>query len=317
MTMTKGRYDSNATMRQLVSDNSSLITVLGRFGIPLGFGRKTVKEVCDMHAVDVHTFVETVNFLCRQEYSCENISLPTIMGYLKEAHDYFLKFKLPNIRRKLIEAIDCSDSNEIAMVILRFYDEYVQEVRRHMEYENETVFIYVENLISGIFSRDYNISTFSGAHAPIGYKLKELKDVIIQYYPEKNNYLLNDVLLDIIDCETDLDSHCQVEDRLFVPAVEALERKMAQSCTTIFVDENKPEQPETDKSEALSEREKDIIIEITKGLSNKEIADRLCLSVHTVATHRRNIANKLQIHTTAGIIVYAIANKLINLKDIT
>ena len=63
-------------------------------------------------------------------------------------------------------------------------------------------------------------------------------------------------------------------------------------------------------------KKEDIIICVTKGMNNKEIADYLFLSVHTVATHRRNISNKLQIHTTAGLIIYAIANKLVKIEDI-
>ena len=67
----------------------------------------------------------------------------------------------------------------------------------------------------------------------------------------------------------------------------------------------------------LSGREKEIIICLTKGLNNKEIADYLFLSPHTVATHRRNISNKLQIHTIAGLIIYAIANKLIKIEEVS
>ena len=51
-------------------------------------------------------------------------------------------------------------------------------------------------------------------------------------------------------------------------------------------------------------------------MNNKEIADYLYLSVHTVTTHRRNISNKLQIHTTAGLIIYDFANKLVNIEEI-
>lgn len=64
------------------------------------------------------------------------------------------------------------------------------------------------------------------------------------------------------------------------------------------------------------EREKDIVRCIAKGMSNKEIADKLFLSVHTVATHRRNISNKLQIHTAVGLTIYAISNKLVNIEEI-
>ncbi len=55
---------------------------------------------------------------------------------------------------------------------------------------------------------------------------------------------------------------------------------------------------------------------IAKGLANKEIADRLCLSIHTVTTHRRNICSKLQIHTSAGLTIFAIVNGLLPLTDI-
>ena len=67
---------------------------------------------------------------------------------------------------------------------------------------------------------------------------------------------------------------------------------------------------------SLSSREKDIVVCVAKGMSNKEIADHLFLSVNTVTTHRRNIARKLQIHSPAGITIYAIVNKLVTLSDV-
>ncbi|KAA6339956.1 Oxygen regulatory protein NreC [termite gut metagenome] len=73
---------------------------------------------------------------------------------------------------------------------------------------------------------------------------------------------------------------------------------------------------ESDNTENLSQREKEIVVCIVKGMTNKEIADKLYLSIHTIITHRRNISKKLQIHSTAGLTIYAIVNKLIELKDI-
>jgi len=72
----------------------------------------------------------------------------------------------------------------------------------------------------------------------------------------------------------------------------------------------------TDESTTLSNREKEIITCIVKGLTNKEIAAELFLSIHTVISHRRNIATKLEIHSTAGLTIYAIVNKLVELDDI-
>ncbi|MDR0413646.1 MAG: LuxR C-terminal-related transcriptional regulator [Dysgonamonadaceae bacterium] len=75
--------------------------------------------------------------------------------------------------------------------------------------------------------------------------------------------------------------------------------------------------PEYEKrQESVTLREKEIIVCVIKGLTNKEIAEELHLSLHTVISHRRNISSKLQIHSTAGLTIYAIVNKLVELSDI-
>ena len=75
-------------------------------------------------------------------------------------------------------------------------------------------------------------------------------------------------------------------------------------------------QDEPNTTESLSNREREIIVCVVKGMTNKEIADQLCLSIHTVITHRRNISNKLQIRSAAGLTIYAIVNKLVDIKDV-
>ena len=80
--------------------------------------------------------------------------------------------------------------------------------------------------------------------------------------------------------------------------------------------EDEEEEDGSNETETLSQREKEIITCVVKGMTNKAIADQLFLSIHTVITHRRNIARKLQIHSPAGLTIYAIANKLVELKDI-
>ncbi len=75
-------------------------------------------------------------------------------------------------------------------------------------------------------------------------------------------------------------------------------------------------QESTGSTESLSNREREIIVCVVKGMTNKEIAEKLCLSIHTVITHRRNISNKLQIRSAAGLTIYAIVNKLVDIKDV-
>ena len=66
----------------------------------------------------------------------------------------------------------------------------------------------------------------------------------------------------------------------------------------------------------LSDREKDVLVCLSKGLKNNEIADQLNISVHTVITHRKNIVRKTGIKSVAALTVYAILNNLIEEKDI-
>lgn len=76
------------------------------------------------------------------------------------------------------------------------------------------------------------------------------------------------------------------------------------------------EEEDLENQDALSQREKEIVICVVKGMTNKEIAEKLFLSIHTVITHRRNISKKLQIHSAAGLTIYAIVNKLVMLNDV-
>ncbi len=71
-------------------------------------------------------------------------------------------------------------------------------------------------------------------------------------------------------------------------------------------------EPATCDPISLSSREIEIIQKIAEGQTNKQIADELCLSAHTVMTHRKNIMNKLGLNNTAGIVIYAVRENLIS-----
>lgn len=70
-------------------------------------------------------------------------------------------------------------------------------------------------------------------------------------------------------------------------------------------------------SHDLSERERDVLILVAKGKTNKEIADELNISIHTVMSHRKNITHKTGIKSVAGLTVYALLNNLLDQSDVT
>ncbi len=73
---------------------------------------------------------------------------------------------------------------------------------------------------------------------------------------------------------------------------------------------------EEDQVEELSEREKDVLIELVNGFSNKEIAEKLNISTHTVASHRKNITSKIGVKSLAGLTIYSITKGIISLEDL-
>ena len=312
-------YEADDKMISLIRDNYDLLQSLGSCGINLGFGDKTVRETCEDNGVDTYTFLAVVNFTTNGYDSFENdeqLSVPTLLHYLEASHAYFLDFQLPYIRRELQESLDEKDS--LGMLILRFYDEYAQEIRRHMKYEQKTLFPYVQSLIDKQPINDYNVDTFPKHHGATDKKLRELKLLIIKYLPQDglHNNQLTATLHDIYENEVWLRQHAMVEDSIFVPAIRRLEKIVKQNDVTRNISDMVSKAGVGESQELLSDREKDVIVALVQGMQNKEIADHLCISVNTVITHRRNIARKLQIHSAAGLTIYAIVNNLIDISSV-
>lgn len=223
------KYNPSDKMISLIAGDYRLIQVLSRFGIPMGFGDKTVAEVCADAGVDTCTFLTVANFLIdganHYEASSE-VSIPSLLLFLRRSHVYFLEYCLPAIRRKLLEGINMRIS-DVSFLILKLFDEYVNEVSTHMDFEDRTVFTYVDKILAGIKVSDFKISTYSDHHEQVATKLKELKTIIIKYCPsDANTNLLNDALYDIYRCEEELKTHCRLEDCIFVPAILNLENSL-------------------------------------------------------------------------------------------
>ena len=290
-------YKSTDKICDLMAHEEDAIQIISRFGLEMGVGEQTIAQVCEAHDVHTPTFLAIVNYkVFHQKALPDDIDIPTLQRYLQNAHNYFLNFRLPRLRRALIEAIIPADpTTKIPGLILRCYDEFVDEIRTHIEHEN-----------AGLYEEhEHDDERITG-------KLTEIKNLIIKYYPNQPTsmegtvtYTLISVMSDLWHTEHDFADHCAIEDDILRPAmIKAKARKI------------QPKGNKAPETEELSEREKDVLIQVVRGLSNKEIADVLCISQHTVISHRKNITRKLNIHSTAGLTIYAIVNKLVDLNTL-
>ena len=80
----------------------------------------------------------------------------------------------------------------------------------------------------------------------------------------------------------------------------------------IFAEFSEQDNGRDSSENELTHREKEILRQVAMGHSNKEIADGLHISIHTVITHRKNITSKLVIKSISGLTVYAIINRMID-----
>ena len=282
-------YKSTDKICDLMSHEEEAIQIISRFGLSMGVGDQTIEQACETHGIHTPTFLAVVNYkVFRYRTLPQEIDLDTLQQYLRRAHAYFLDFRLPLLRQSLLEAIRPNDfSSHIPMLIIRCYDEFVEEIRTHIEHENAGMYEEHEH-------DDQRITD----------KLTEIKNLIIKYYPGAASNSLISVMSDLWHTEQDFADHCAIEDDILRPAIDSGHRTRTAA------------KIQAQQTEELSDREKDILVQIVKGLSNKEIADVLFISPHTVITHRKNITRKLNIHSTAGLTIYAIVNKLVDINSL-
>ncbi|MCM1290542.1 MAG: LuxR C-terminal-related transcriptional regulator [Prevotella sp.] len=310
--LTYTRFDS---LRDIIEDNNQLLVVLNRFDISFGFGDGTVERVCANNGVDTETFLAVINFISGKRWEQYNVAPLSLIGYLRKSHARFIDYTLPYIKRTLIEGIHETEIPEIAIVILRFYDKYIEEVKSHMGYEDDFIFSYVENLIKGITdtTNRFQISDFSSSHNHMASKIDDLKELFIYKFKQKNNEIINTALIHLMLCGKELVQHCEIENHLLFPQVEKLEKELRKRNLDVVSDKKQDEEAVVD---ILTDREKETLRWIAKGLVTKEIADKMCLSQHTINSYRKSISTKLNIHSASGMAVYAILHHIIDTTEI-
>lgn len=220
-------FSEKMKLADMILSSSKLLYVFPRFGIKLGFGEKTVAEVCKELNISQPLFLQVCNVYTNFDYlpdpeDLNSISVPDLISYLHNSHTDYLKARISGLRTKILKvASECGKSGPI---LSRFFDGYVNEVVKHFTYEEKVVFPYVENLYNNGPKKDYNISTYEKNHTDIEEKLDDLKNILIKYVPETDLMGQREVLSDLFLFEDDLNRHSLIEDRILVPIVLGMEK---------------------------------------------------------------------------------------------
>ena len=275
--MNRSLFSGRMKMADMIATNYDLILMLPRFGIPLGFGDKSVREVCREHGVEVNFFLTVCNIYTFDDYrpdaeEMESIDRRMVVEHLQASHRYYIEERLPHLQRHLDHIADRTGEKS-AQILKKYFADYCREVRDHVRREEKNL----ESAEGGSSTPNYIKS-----HDNIKDKLSDLTQIIYKYVPgERLNEEMMELVFDILQLSRDLERHAEIEELLLTP----------------------PEDYD------LSDREREVLELVAQGLSSKEIASRLNIAVNTVNTHRKSITRKTGIKSVAGLAVYAMLKR--------
>ncbi len=229
----------NTKMVDLVHRNYSLISVLQRFGIALGFGDKTIREVCREKELDIRFFLEIINsFLDHDYFPREHlISFPLqlIVDYLQQTHQDYLGKRIPEIEAIISDSQDpCYEKEDHNFLLVKFFREYKNELIVHIRREDEKVFPYTLRVEQYYLTGQgpdpltgYSIMDYLQEHDDIEEKLFDLKNIIIKYLPPpRNPDACYRVIAMLSDLEKDMQDHSRIEEKVLVPKVALMEQSI-------------------------------------------------------------------------------------------
>ena len=215
----------------LLASDESLLSILQRLDMKLGFGEATVGEMCERYGISENLFLTICNIHSFHDYvpqitTLDASDIRSTTNYLRASHRYYATICFPGIHEcvhKLVKELD-----EVSRKLIdKFYDDYDSEVTNHFRYEEEVVFPYIESLTTktDIGDGKYSIRQFEDNHSNINEKLNDLKNIVTKYLSEEYSSPLRFELLHrIYAVESDLRKHSLIENKLLIPLVEKLEK---------------------------------------------------------------------------------------------
>ena len=234
-------FNENNKLATVIHKDHTLLPVINRLGIKLGFGDLTIRELCIKEGIDVTFFMEIINVFHDENYFPEkklrDFSVTIVIDYLQKTHRYYLDYVIPE-QERLIELFmeRCTNGRQEMELISKFYNKFKEEFTSHLQFEEVHVFPYILELneiilnpskISNFLKQNQNIAVkgFEEEHGNMDEKMFDLKNIIIKYLPP--NYDLNignSLLTNLFMFEKDMKNHSRIEDKILIPKVNQLEK---------------------------------------------------------------------------------------------
>ena len=225
-------FSPEMKMSDLVNLDYRLLTVISRMGIKVGFGERSVAEVCSMNGVDTATFILVCTMYSLPEFVPDKNSIAAvrpgiIVDYLHNSHSSYIKYGFMEIEKAMKELVEPCDTKQ-KKIILSFLAGYRKEVENHFDYEEQTLFPYVRAMLDGTADGSYTIAEFREQHSNIEEKLEDLKNIVLKYLPEDcDSELAGRVLMQLFSLAEDLDIHTAIENNILVPVMNMIENNGA------------------------------------------------------------------------------------------
>ncbi len=215
-------------LADLVLANYKLLYVLPRFGIQIGVGEKTVKQVCEEKKISVSLFLLVCNVYTFDNYSIEKcvlngISLSALINYLRNSHKEYLETRVPKVIANILDITKSAYSAQFEA----FCQKYKTDIDAHFDYEEKVLFPYISSLLQGKKVLEYNIKEFQANHTNIEESLDDLKNILIKYLPQVTDFeQKRNALVELFMLEEDLNKHTLIEDKILVSSVAFIEESL-------------------------------------------------------------------------------------------
>jgi len=226
----------NIQLSEVVEEHPSLIPVINRFGIRLGLGDKTVKEICDEYMIDADFLLTVINTFLNEEYfpekKLQTFHTSQIIDYLTKTNADYQRHQLPNIEKHLGMFISISQNGNNSLALIgKFFASFKKELTDRITKDTDEWFPYCLQLsgkIEALRKHDKDISMLNLpkqiVEDPAEALLTDLKRILIKHISgEYNENLCYAVIIAINNLEKDIKQQNRIRYRILSPMVAAME----------------------------------------------------------------------------------------------